>query len=355
MHMQAARHNPVKLTESEQGTDPRLADAIAAMLAGVAVGDALGMPCEFLTRELIREWYGEVAALRQADARHPHHRLPAASVTDDTDHTLILARLMLRHGEIRPDDLADALLAWSETPRVAESRFVGPTTLNALKALRAGVSLEALPRNGTSVGAAMRTAALAACLADRARLSEQVVASCALTHYTPNAISGAMAMAFGQMAALAPGAHPADVVEALKAGAAHGRQFGHWCWAPPIERRIDFVVDFASRHGPDAVLDLLADVIGVDLYPEQLVPCTAGLLVLAEGEPMPAMQLAANLGGDTDTLASMVGSLCGPLKGLGAFDPHWLSQVEQTNDLDVRGLARELLARRLASSGTKTQ
>jgi ADP-ribosylglycohydrolase len=86
-----------------------------------------------------------------------------------------------------------------------------------------------------------------------------------------------------------------------------------------------------------------------------LVPCAAGLLLLADGEPMPAMRLAANLGGDTDTLASMAGALCGGLKGLGAFDSDWLSLVEQVNDLDVRALARELLAcRRAAAAPTRT-
>jgi DNA-binding transcriptional regulator LsrR (DeoR family)/ADP-ribosylglycohydrolase len=332
---------PADLTE-----DQRLTDAAAGMLAGVAVGDALGMPTEFLTREVIRDWYGEVAGLRQADARHPHSRLPVGSVTDDTDHTLILARLLLAHGEIRPEDLAAALLAWSKTPRVAENSFVGPSTRKVLVAMQSGVALEQLPRQGTTVGAAMRTAPLAIALTDPDQLADQVVASCSLTHYTRNAISGAMAMAFGQSAALLPGATPATVIEALKAGAVRGREIGDWSWAPPIERRIDFVTQCVSTHSPSESLDLLADVIGVDLYPEQLVPATAGLLLLSGGQPMPAMLWAANLGGDTDTLACMVGSLCGGLTGLAAFAPDWLNQVELVNGLDVRALARDLVASR---------
>ncbi len=326
----------------------RLMEAAAGMLAGVAVGDALGMPAEFLPRDMIRDWYGEVDALRQADPRHPHSRLPAGSVTDDTDHTLILARLLLAHGEVRPAELAAELLAWSQTPRVAENKFVGPSTLRALAALRAGAALEHLPRQGTSVGAAMRTAPLAIVFAGQDQLASQVVASCALTHFTRNAISGAMAMAFGQAAALQPGATPVSVIEGLKAGAARGREFGDWTWAPPIERRIEFVVQFAAAHSPAEVLDLLADIIGVDLYPEQLVPAAAGLLVLSGGQSMPALRLAANLGGDTDTLASLVGSLCGALSGLSGFAPAWLEQVERVNSLDVRALARDLVLQRIA-------
>jgi len=341
-------------TDLEFAEDQRLADAAAGMLAGVALGDALGMPSEFLSRELIHEWYGELTGLRQADPRHPHARLPAGSVTDDTDHTLILARLLLAHGVIRPTDLAGALQTWSQTPRVAENRFVGPSTSRVLAAMQAGVALEKLPRQGTSVGAAMRTAPLAIALADPDRLANQVVASCALTHHTWNAISGAMAMAFGQAAALLPGATPASVIEALKAGAVRGRKFGDWSWAPPIERRIDFVARFAATHPPAETLDLLADIIGVDLYPEQLVPAAAGLLLMAGGQPMPALRLAANLGGDTDTLACLVGSLCGGLTGLAAFVPEWLAKVEQVNQLDVRGLARDLVACRRAALAPAT-
>lgn len=329
----------------------RLEDAAAGMLAGVALGDALGMPAEFLTREGIRAWYGELDSLRQADPRHPHARLPAGSVTDDTDQTLIVARLLIGHGgQLHPADLAAALLAWAETPRVAENRFVGPSTRRVLEALQAGVPLDSVPRQGTSVGAAMRTAPLAIALPDPDQLAEQVVAACALTHFTRSAISGAMAMAFGQAAALLPGASPASVIEALKAGAARGRAYGDWTWAPPIERRIDFVVRFVVSHSPAESLDLLADVIGVDLYPEQLVPAVAGVMLLAAGQPMTAIQMAANLGGDTDTLASLAGSLCGGLLGVAAFDAGWLQQVEHVNRLDVRALARGLLALRHATS-----
>ena len=70
----------------------------------------------------------------------------------------LLARLLLAHGEIRPEDLAAALLAWSQTPRVAENHFVGPSTRKVLVAMQSGVALDKLPRQGTSVGAAMRTA-----------------------------------------------------------------------------------------------------------------------------------------------------------------------------------------------------
>ena len=61
---------------------------------------------------------------------------------------------------------------------------------------------------------------------------------------------------------------------------------------------------------------------------------------------MDAMMMAANLGGDSDTLASMAGSICGALQGIGAFEEGMLAEVEAVNGLDLKSLARSLLALR---------
>ena len=53
-------------------------DKILGSLVGVALGDALGMPTEFMTQEAIREAYGMVRELR---APHPqlYNSTPAVS------------------------------------------------------------------------------------------------------------------------------------------------------------------------------------------------------------------------------------------------------------------------------------
>jgi len=328
------------------------------MLAGVAVGDALGMPSEFLTPETITEWYGGIASLRTADPRHPHHRLPAGSVTDDTDHTVMLAELLLEDGRIEPRRLAERLLAWGTSQRVVENRFVGPSTLKTLAALKQGAALEDVPRAGTSSGATMRLAGLAIALPDRDRLAEEVVASCAVSHHTKGAIAGAMAMAFALAAALEPGATAATVAAAAREGAVRGRQHGEWSWASPLERRIDHVMDWVSTLPEERVLANLYELIGVDMYGDQLVPDAIALVALTRGDPDRAMLLAANLGGDADTLASLAGSLCGGLTGADAVSAEWLAQVEDVNGLDLAGLAARLVALRTgeapAASASRT-
>jgi ADP-ribosylglycohydrolase len=322
-----------------------VAERVHGMLAGVAVGDALGMPVEFLTPERIRELHGELRGFAQAAPDHPHHHLPAGSVTDDTDQTVIVARLIVERGRVETAELAARLLAWSRTPRVRDNRFVGPTTLAALEAIAAG---RPVPPGGTTVGAAMRVAPLAAAFPDRNELEAQVVASALATHDSRNAISGAMAMAFALADALRADATPRSVARAAQEGAVVGRDHGQWSWTPPLERRIDHAVEWAAALPEAEALSRFYELLGVDMYPEQLVPAALGLVVLTGGEPMRAMRLAAGLGGDADTLASLAGSICGALGGIEGFDAELARTVETVNGLDLRGLAAGLVRHRLA-------
>ena len=328
-----------------------LHERAAGMLAGVAVGDTLGMPSEFLTPDTIRDWYGAITAPRRADPRHPHHALPAGSVTDDTDHTLILGEVVLAHGTVDARAWAERLLAWGTSPRVVAHRFVGPSTLATLEALRSGAPLESVPRGGTSCGAAMRVAPLAIAFADRDRLEREVVASCSVSHFTRTAISGAMAMAFALSAALEADADVTTVAAAAQEGARRGLRHGAWHWTPPIDRRIEHALRWARELPRDDMLARLFDLIGVDMYADQLVPDAIALAAAADQDPTAAMTMAANLGGDSDTLASMTGAICGALRGVGAIDADWLALVERVNGIDVAGAAEKLLAFRAGKAG----
>ena len=314
------------------------------MLAGVALGDALGMPTEFLTPETIAEWYGEVRGLVKAAPQHPHHDLPLGSVTDDTDQTWILAQMILEDGRIEPGKLALRLLEWSRTERVQHNRFVGPSTKRALEAIGKGVPWQEAGSHGITVGAAMRVAPLAVSFCAE-RLVTEVVGSCGPTHYTTVAISGAMAMAFALAASLREGATTSSVALAAEDGARRGRQYGSWSWTPPIDRRIEHALALVEGRESLAALTMIYELIGVDYYPWELVPAAIALAHWARGEPMVAMLAAANLGGDTDTLASMAGAICGGLQGIHSFDQALLSTVQEVNGLRIEEMASGLVER----------
>jgi ADP-ribosylglycohydrolase len=278
--------------------------------------------------------------------QHPHFPAPAGSVTDDTQQTLILAHLVIDQGRVDPVEFGKRLLAWSGEVGAEGRRFIGPTTLRALEALKAGRPLESLPRGGTTIGAAMRVAPLAIAFRRGEELIEQVVNSCAISHFTHTGVAGAMAMAFALAAALEPQADLGKVVEAVKEGVQIGRHYGQWSWVPPIARRVDHALTWAHELEEDEALKCFYDLLGVDLYPEQLIPCALGLVALARGQGERAMLIAANMGGDTDTLASLAGSIWGALAGVQALDGEMLERVERVNQLDLASVVDGLLRRR---------
>src|SRR5215469_8148285 len=129
-------------------------------LYGLAIGDALGMPTQSLSRAEIEARYGGlVTTFWPGPPDHPLAAgLPAGTVTDDTEQAVLLAKLVIEgDGETDPGELAGKLLAWEETMRARGSLdLLGPSSRRALAALAAGASIDEAGRYGVTNGAAMR-------------------------------------------------------------------------------------------------------------------------------------------------------------------------------------------------------
>lgn len=71
-------------------------DRPTAALVGLAIGDALGMPTQSMSRERIATTYGPVTGLRDAVADQPiAPSMRAGPVTDDTEQAVLVARLLM--------------------------------------------------------------------------------------------------------------------------------------------------------------------------------------------------------------------------------------------------------------------
>ena len=118
-------------------------DRARAALTGVALGDAMGMPSQTLSRGEIRVAYGRITDFTAPMPGHPvSHGLIAGQVTDDTEQTLLLARhLIARAGRDGFEDAAWAatLLGWEVDVKARGLRdLLGPSSKAALEALSAG-------------------------------------------------------------------------------------------------------------------------------------------------------------------------------------------------------------------------
>ena len=81
-------------------------DLIKAMIVGHAIGDALGVPVEFMSREEIA--HDPVAEMRGYGTHHQ----PPGTWSDDTSMTLCLLESIVRLGRIDCKDIMDNFVSW---------------------------------------------------------------------------------------------------------------------------------------------------------------------------------------------------------------------------------------------------
>ena len=185
--------------------DPRLSRAYGA-LAGLALGDALGMPTQAMSPEQIRAVYGRVTGLVDGDISQPYAPgMPAGSVTDDTEQALLIASLLVRgrgssSGRVALDagDFSHALLSWEDSMIQRGSLdLLGPSTKAALERVRAGEDPLTVGGLGTTNGAAMRVTpiGIAVSTADPEVFADAVWSSCQVTHATRQGFQSAALVA----------------------------------------------------------------------------------------------------------------------------------------------------------------
>lgn len=327
--------------------------ALGAFL-GLALGDALGMPTQSLSREQIRTRYGRIDGLIDADADQPiAPNMPAGAITDDTEQAILVGELLVAgQGRIEPTDLAQRLIDWEAAMRAKGSQdLLGPSTKRAIEMILAGASPEQAGRFGTTNGAAMRITpvGIAADVRDPERFMQQVLQACQVTHNTGLGIASAAAVA----AVVSAGINGDDLTSALDNGVAaarQGQQLGHWVAGGDIAARIEWTTQLCSAASAEALPDMIYEVIGTSVASQESVVAAFALArAVANGQltPYEALCMAASLGGDTDTIAAVLGAMLGATHGLGAWPSEAVAQVCAVSQIDLAPLTDQLLALRM--------
>lgn len=337
--------------------DPRLSRAHGA-LAGLALGDALGMPTQAMSPEQIRAVYGRITGLVDADASQPYAPgMPAGSVTDDTEQALLVASLLVRgrgssSGRVALNavEFAHSLLAWEDSMIERGSLdLLGPSTKAALERVRAGADPLSVGGAGTTNGAAMRVTPIgvAVSTADPEAFAEAVWSSCRVTHATRQGFqSAALVAAAVSMGIDAASSSASDVRALLWEAVSYVDSLpprGAWAPDPDVVAATRRALELASTP-PLPSLELLAEQIGSSVASAQAIPMAFALLAR---DPSPRALLdAANIGGDTDTIGAIAGAILGAAAGVGVFDGRALAQVEEVSRLGLATVAEQLLALR---------
>ena len=334
--------------------DPRFSRAYGA-LAGLALGDALGMPTQAMSPEQIRAVYGRITGLVDGDASQPYAPgMPAGSVTDDTEQALLVASLLVRgrgssSGRVALDasEFAHALLAWEDSMIERGSLdLLGPSTKAALERVRAGEDPLTVGGAGTTNGAAMRVTpiGIAVSTADPEAFADAVWSSCQVTHATRQGFqSAALVAAAVSMGIDTPRSAASDMTALLWKAVSYVDSLperGAWTPDPDVvaatRRAMQLVANPASSS-----LECLVEQVGTSVASAQAIPMAFALLAR---DPSPRALLdAANIGGDTDTIGAIAGAILGAVLGVEVLPTDSLSMIEEVSHLNLPSVALELL------------
>ncbi len=321
-------------------------DHALGSLYGLALGDALGMPTQSMSAQEILADYGPI---RQFVAAGPRQviaaGMEAATITDDTEQAVMLGELLVAGaGEVDSAAFAHALLAWERSMEAKGSLdLLGPSTKRAVERILEGVPQDEAGRFGSTNGAAMRIAPVG--IARRPdpvkRFLSAVAQASVVTHNTSLGMASAAAVGM----AVSVGVEGGSVEDAVRGGvraAVLGDRLGHRVAGAKIGARIPWAIELL-RSTPSAQRPRVVDeIIGTSVASQESVVAAFAILAVLR-DPWEAMCFAATVGGDTDTMAAIIGAVLGAVVGADALPADAVAQVRCVNDLDLEPLARGLL------------
>ena len=335
-----------------------LSGHILASLATAAIGDAMGAACEQHTIGEVVDRYGGLLKEFHAPSTDTFsYGNLAGQITDDCSQMFLLAELLIsRNGIFSEASWIAALVEWSRTS--PHRNQMGPTSRPLLEAIATGqdttmigcnpISKRRLTTFGATNGAAMRIAPVGLIWPGNIeRAVELAWKTCRPTHNTQIAAAGAGAIAAGIASALIPNAGVWSVVRACLDGARMGEilglREGRNVPGPNIARRIELAVEEALRARDliDALYRIEA-AVGTSVMMADSVPAAIGVFVAANGDPLATVSAGATIGNDSDTIASIAGSLAGALSGMDTVPSDLFAQIKSANFEDIEALAAGL-------------
>lgn len=335
-----------------------LSEKILGCLAMVAIGDALGMPAHDMTREEIKDRFGKPISSFMAPFKDSrvHRTLQAGQITDDTRLTLAMAKAYIENdGKITPQVITEYIAAAvNEAFQEGLETLFGMSTKEALRAFNSGQDpiktsrLQKSPQIGATNGGAMRISPVGLVHPGDLRSTiRDAAAACLATHGTQAGISGACAIAAGVAEAMMPQATVFSIVKASLSGAEEGEILGkrlaRTVPVPSVPLRIRLAISLALKSKTtEEASERFSKIIGTGLPAYESIPTAIGIFLSCGGDPVECVKMGANIGNDTDTIASMTGALAGAFKGFTQVPATWYKKVEKVNQLHLSETAGKL-------------
>ena len=313
-----------------------------ACFKGLSTGDAIGKQSENLTRSDVLNWYpqgirgfhGRCGQIIPRYVGNSKREWRLGETTDDTEQTIAVSRAILRDKRVIHTSVGQELLGSTK------SVHSGVKSMWSFK--QAGDPTR-IARDGDGCGAAMRVAPVGILYPSHRfeDLIKGAYEASISTHGGQLAIAAAAAVAVAVSIALDGGSaqdvltwsvRAAKVAETLR----------------PSQRQVTIASAIQGIHdGLSQLRELDADDLARRYFPdipETKVPLAINLAVITKSAEATIL-LAANIGGDADSVASIGGAIAGALAPA-TINEEWFDVVNSVNDDDLPRLASSIAALR---------
>ncbi len=306
------------MSESSAGRE----EAILGCLLGTAVGDALGLPAEGLSRRRQTRLFGAISGHRFLCGR--------GMISDDTEHACMTAQAIVASAG-DPDRFLSHLARELRRWLLALPAGVGFATLRATLKLLVGISPRRSGVHSAGNGPAMRSPILGVCYGhERERLAALVRASTRLTHTDPRAEAGALAVA---VAAFMASHHRAEPPTANAYLALVGERLADAGLADDGAKLLGLLRDVAGSvergESTSAFANTIGCADGVSGYVMHTVPVAIHAWLSHHRDYRTAVLETIRCGGDTDTTAAIVGGIVGAAAGPIGIPRPWIDGIAE--------------------------
>lgn len=278
--------------------------ALGAYL-GLAVGDALGAPVEFLTKREIAQ-----RGIHRDMTGGGWLRLKPGQVTDDTEMSLYLGRAWIETGGWDAKLAAEQLATWLKRNPID----VGNTCRRGIRRYMVDGTLQGVACDGDGGnGAAMRILPIAlATLGDDDAFEVAAIEQAHITHHHP--LSDAAVLTLGRMLHLLLAGQ--GIKSCITLSSALVKAYPQFRYSPYPGRASGYIVDTMQT--------VLHHFLNTDSFESCVVD-------------------TVNCGEDADTNGAIVGMLAGALYGVEAIPQRWLDKLDRSVKTEIEQQTKQLL------------
>jgi ADP-ribosylglycohydrolase len=281
-----------------------------ALLWGLALGDALGWPIEFLSMQKIRTIYGSEGIQEPPDP---------AEITDDTQTAIALTKALIDAGEADIEGLMRVFVRYLIEIGNSDvnTRAMGITVTEAIRTLEAGISWrEAGVPHAKGCGSAIRVAPVGYLYqSDPDRLREVADATGIATHSHPVAQAGAIAAAYLVKLAL-DGAPPDEYIDRVMAFVGGV--------SPEFDQSMQSVRAILNHPDEFTALTYLGDGWVAD----EAAAMAAFCAIRHPNDYKAAVRRAVNIPGDSDSVGCITGGIVAARVSLQGIPLDWVQHLE---------------------------